>query len=206
MVITIGREFGSGGRELGRKLAENLNIPFYDLEILAEIAERTNLSENYIKQIVERRPNNSFPIHIGRSLHAVGITPVQDQNNLIYLEQSETIKDLAKKSSCVIVGRCADYILRDYNIFRIFVYADIEHRIDRCIERAPEDEKLTRAEYKRKINSIDKHRRKYYDFYTDAQWGKKKNYDLCINTTNISITDSARYLSEFIKSMGVLRQ
>ena len=94
---------------------------------------------------------------------------------------------MAEKSDCVIVGRCADYILRDYNPFRIFVYADIESRVKRCMERSGDDEKLTEKEMKRHILALDKERSKYYEFYTDRRWGDKLNYDICINTSFIEI-------------------
>ena len=200
MIITIGREFGSGGRDLGRRLSEELGIAYYDSEILTEIAKRTSLSENYIKEIIEKKPYTSFPIHIGRSLHPMS-SPIQEQTNIIYQEQSETIKDLAKKSDCVIVGRCADYILRDEKPFRIFVYADMAHKIERCKQRAPEDEHLTEKGLVNKIKSIDKNRKKYYDFYTGNDWGDRKNYDLLVNTSTLSVKQYAKSIAEMLKSL-----
>ena len=109
-IITIGREFGSGGRELGRRIAEELDIEYYDKEILSEIAKRTELSEQYVKQVVENTPHNLFPITVGHTLpyfENYSISNVQ----AVFREQTNVIKDLAEKSNCVIVGRCADYIL-----------------------------------------------------------------------------------------------
>lgn len=200
LIITIGREFGSGGRELGRRLSEELGIAYYDQEILKEIAERTSLSESYVKEIIEKRPFASYPIHIGRTMHPMG-NPILDQTALIYQQQSETIKSLASKSDCVIVGRCADYILRDQNPFRIFVYADMEQRIKRCKERAQEGEQLTDKELEKMIKTVDKNRSRYYDFYTGNDWGDRRNYDLCINTTSISIKKYAHSLAQFIKTL-----
>ena len=111
-IITIGREFGSGGRELGRRLSELLQFAYYDQEIVSEIAKRTSMSEAYVQQIVEHKPLMSFPISIGRSFYA-GVNPIEQQTQAIYVEQHRIIKELAEKSDCVIVGRCADYILRD---------------------------------------------------------------------------------------------
>lgn len=199
MIITIGREFGSGGREFARRLSEELGIAYYDSEILTEIAKRTSLSENYVREIIEKKPYASFPIHIGRSLHPMA-SPIQEQTNIIYQEQSETIKELAKKSDCVIVGRCADYILRDEKPFRIFVYADMEHRVKRCMERAPEDENLTEKGMINKIKSIDKNRKKYYDFYTGNDWGDRRNYDICINTGTMPIKQYAKVIAELIRA------
>ena len=130
-IITIGREFGSGGRELGRRLAERLNYAYYDKEIITEIAKKTELSENYVRNVVEKRPLLQYPIHIGGTFYGVQNTQLE-QGAWIFREQCNILKEMAEKSNCVIVGRCADYILRDYDPFRIFVYADIEKKIARC--------------------------------------------------------------------------
>ena len=127
-IITIGREFGSGGRELARRLSEELGFAYYDQEILKEIAQRTQLSESYVRAIVEKSPITSYPIHVVRSFHPA-VSPVMDQTNKVCQEQTAIIKELAEKSNCIIVGRCADYILRDYNILRIFVYSGMKEKI-----------------------------------------------------------------------------
>ena len=172
-IITIGREFGSGGRELGRRLAENLGYAYYDQEILSEIAERTELSEKYVQSIVEKRPMFSYPIHI--------------------------LRELAEKSGCVIVGRCADYILKDSNPFRVFVYADMDSKIERCRRKGKGQENLTDKEMKKYILDIDKNRARYYEFYTDQKWGDRKNYDICVNTTNEDIKKIANILARLFK-------
>lgn len=187
-IITIGREFGSGGRELGRRLAEELHIEYYDREILAEIAKHTSLAEEYIQNVVERQPHNLLPITIGRSF-----TYVEDyafkQAQAVYQAQSRIIREMAEKSDCVIIGRCADYILQDKKPFRIFVYADLESRIRRCMERRAEGENQTEKEMKKQILAVDKNRARYYEFYTGLKWGDKINYDLCINTTDTVIKE-----------------
>lgn len=187
-IITIGREFGSGGREFGRRLSEEIGFAYYDQEIISEISKRTSLSEQYVHAIVEHQPSFSFPIHIGRSFYPE-VNPAFDQTMTIYQEQAHIISEMADKSNCVIVGRCADYILKEYNPFRIFVYADMESKIKRCREKAPEDEKLTDKELKQKITKVDKKRAKYYEFYTGHSWGNKLNFDLCINTTQTVIKE-----------------
>lgn len=187
-IITIGREFGSGGREFGRRLSEALGIAYYDQEIISEIAKRTSLSEQYVQSIVEHRPVFSFPIHIGRSFYPTA-NPIFEMNMAVYQEQARIITEMAAKSSCVIVGRCADYILRDDNPFRIFVYADMDSKIKRCLEKAQEGEKLTEKEVKQQITSIDKKRAQYYAFYTGHTWGDKLNFDLCINTSHTAIKE-----------------
>lgn len=187
-IITIGREFGSGGRELGRRLAEQLGYEYYDKEIITEISKHTSLSEEYVQQIVERTPHHLYPITVGHS-----ITIAEDytfrQVQSVYKAQSDILKELAEKSNCVIVGRCADYILRDMKPYRLFVHADIDSRVSRCMSRAAEDENFTEKQMKRRIKSVDRNREKYYNFYTGYQWGDKSNYDLCINTTNTVIKE-----------------
>lgn len=194
-VITIGREFGSGGRELGRRLARELGFDYYDKEILSEISKHTSLSEEYVQRIVENQPHQLYPITTGRSFLYVDTQPLQ-QAGAVFLAQQEIIREMADRSNCVIVGRCADHILRDRNPFRIFVYADMASRIARCRARAPEGENLTDKEYKQQIQQVDKARARYYDFYTDMKWGDKLSYDLCINTTNQDIQSIVPYLAK----------
>ena len=180
-IITIGREFGSGGRELGRRLAERLGWAYYDNEIITEIAKKTELSENYVRNIVEKRPLLQYPIHIGGTFY--GMQDMQLEHGAwIFSEQCAILKQMAEKSNCVIVGRCADYILREYNPFRIFVYADIEKKIARCKQKGSPEEHFTDAQLRKKIKSVDKNRAQYYSFYTGKKWGDKLNYDICINT------------------------
>ena len=197
-IITIGREFGSGGRELGRRLARELGFDYYDKEILTEIAKHTSLSEEYVQQVVENQPRQLFPITVGRSFLYVDTQPLQ-QASTVFQAQQEIIREMAERSDCVIVGRCADYILRDKKPFRIFVYADMQSRIDRCRSRAPEGENMTDKEYKQQITSMDKSRARYYDFYTDMKWGDKLNYELCINTTNQDIPTLVEFLARIFK-------
>lgn len=146
-IITIGREFGSGGRELGRRFAEELGIEYYDKEILTAIAEHTSLSEQYVSQVLEKQPHALYPIAIGQSFTTLNQYYV-GQIQSVYRAQSEIINSLADKSDCVIIGRCADYILRDKHPYRIFVYADMESRIARCKKRSPESENLSDKRWK----------------------------------------------------------
>ena len=196
--ITIGREFGSGGRELGRRLARELGFDYYDKEILSEIAKHTSLSEEYVQQVVENQPRQLFPITTGHSFMYVDTQPLQ-QASAVFHAQQEIIREMAERSSCVIVGRCADYILRELKPFRIFVYADMQSRIARCRARAPEGENMPDKEYKQQILSMDKSRARYYDFYTDMKWGDKLNYELCINTTDQDIPSLAVFLAKIFQ-------
>ena len=197
-IITIGREFGSGGRELGRRLSEALGIAYYDQEIVSEIARRTEMSEQYVQSIVETRPSFSFPIHIGRRFCPMP-SPALEQSLAVYQEQSRIITEMAQKSDCVIVGRCGDYILRDFEPFRIFVYADLESRMERCRAKAPEDEKMTDRELKQHILGIDRKRAKYYEFYTGHKWGDRLNFDLCINTSRTVIKEIVPVLARLFE-------
>ena len=194
-IITIGREFGSGGRELGRRLADHLQIAYYDKEILTEISKRTQLTEEYVHNVVEHHPYPLLPITIGHSLYPDMAFQLQQS---VYTEQSNIIKEMAAASDCVIVGRCADYILHDIKPFRIFVYADMEARIARCHARAPEGEHLSDKELKQMIQKVDKGRAKYYEFYTGEKWGDKSSYDLCINTSNVVIKELVPHLAAFL--------
>lgn len=196
-IITIGREFGSGGRELGRRLSEALGIAYYDQEIISEIVKRTSLSKEYVQAIEEHRPVISFPIHIGRSFYPA-LDPMFEQNMAVYQEQAKVIEEMAAKSDCVIVGRCADYVLREQNPFRLFVYADMESKMKRCRAKGPEDEKLTDRELRQKIQGIDKKRAKYYEFYTGNKWGDKLNFDLCVNTTQTQIKEIVPALAKLL--------
>ena len=178
-IITIGREFGSGGREFGRRLAEELNFEYYDKEIITEISKHTSLSEEYVKEVLEKKPHNLYPITIGQSMTFFNDYQAK-QIQSIYTAQCEILKYLAEKSNCVIVGRCADYILREYNPYRIFVHASMESRVNRCLSRKNENETLDPKKLVKYIKKVDKDRSKYYEYYTYQKWGDKKNYVLIL--------------------------
>lgn len=197
-IITIGREFGSGGREFGRRLAEELNYEYYDKEIITEISKHTSLSEEYVKEVLEKKPHNLYPITIGQSM-AIFNDYQTKQIQSIYTAQCEILKYLAEKSNCVIVGRCADYILKEYNPYRIFVHASMESRINRCLSRKNENEDLDSKKLEKYIKKVDKDRAKYYEFYTYQKWGDKKNYDLCVNTTNVNIKEIVSAIAKIFK-------
>lgn len=199
-VITIGRELGSGGRELGRKLAKALGYEYYDKEIITEISKRTELSENYVKQVVECNPHDMFPITIGRSFTYVDAYALERKQS-VFREKENVLKEMVEKSNCVIVGRCADFILKEYKPYSIFVCAEMEKRMERCRAREKElgEETLTDKKLKKKIKAVDKGRARYYEFFTGREWGDKHNYDICVNTTNLSIDDAVASLVKLIK-------
>ena len=200
MIITISREFGSGGRELGRRLAEALHIAYYDQEIVKELMERTGFALDYVRQAEERIPVPLLPITTARTF-GIGNNSAIEQQLSIYNHESDIIKELAEKSDCVIVGRCADYVLRDMNPVRIFVYADIESKLARCREKGPDAKDMTDRELRQRINSVDKKRSRYYQFYTDNIWGDKENYDICINTSARDIKRLSLLLAELVKGI-----
>ena len=181
-IITISREFGSGGREIGRRLAEALHIAYYDQEIVATLIKRTKKAEEYVRYMEKERPLPLLPITTARTFGLPTHDAVTENLNF-YIQESAIIQEVAEKSDCVIVGRCADYVLRDKNPVRLFIYADMEYKIDRCKIKGDDVENLTSLELRKKILSADKKRARYYQFYTNQVWGKKEHYDLCVNTS-----------------------
>jgi len=197
-IITIGREFGSGGRELGHRLAQELKIAYYDKQILSEIVEKTEFSKEYVQEVVENRLTYMLPPSYSTGMSLGNEFQIMQMQKIIKA-QTDVIREMSKKSSCVIVGRCADYILRDMEgirLFRLFVYADMESRIKRCMERAPEGESYTEKELEKHIKSVDKNRSNYYSDFTLQKWGDKSNYDICINTTNMQIETMVPHLAK----------
>lgn len=186
-IITISREFGSGGRELGKRLAEALGYAYYDREIITMLAAQTELNEDYLEKTLEENSLSTlYPITIGQTF---SIMPnyFADQSTALLTKQTHLIKSLAAKSNCVIVGRNADVILREQNPLRIFVHADMEARIARCRRRATEDAELTDKAFEKKIRQIDKNRSKTHSILSPYQWGDRRGYELCINTSDITI-------------------
>lgn len=200
-IITIAREFSSGGRELGRRLADELKIAYYDKEILEGIQEKSSYSKEYISEISEHRPILLPPINYGNSFsiyHDVSFQQTIDIHSL----QNKIIKEYANQSSCVIIGRGADYTLREYHPFRIFVYSDDETKMKRCRARDEKASKLTDKQLLKKIHAVDKKRKSFYEYYTGLKWGDKSNYDLLINTSGIDIKEAAVNLAKLIKQIS----
>ena len=181
-IITISREFGSGGRDIGRRLAEAMKIAYYDQEIVAALIKRTKKAEEYVHYMEKERPLPLLPITTARTFGLPTNYAVTENLNF-YMQESKIIQEVAEKSDCVIVGRCADYVLRDMKPIRLFIYADMEYKIARCKAKGDDVENLSDPELRKKILSVDKKRSRYYQFYTNQVWGKKEHYDLCINTS-----------------------
>lgn len=198
-IITVSRQFGSGGRELGKRLAQELGIAYYDREIIRAISEKSSLAESYVEQIVEQHIISYYPITVANSFTTMPHDAMGQLNCTIYAAQTEVLKEMAVKSDCVIVGRCADHILREFKPLNIFVYADMPSKMRRCREKH-EDEisTLPDKELQKKILAIDKARARYYSSYTGKTWGDRLNYDVCVNTSNSSIKKLAAAVAAMI--------
>ncbi len=197
-IITIAREFGSGGRELGKRIAEELGIAYYDKEIITEVTKKTKLAEEYVQQIIEQKPFVYYPINIANTFDD-SYSSINNINERIYIEQSNVIKELAEQSSCVIVGRCADYILKDKKPFRIYVYSDMDSKVKRCKEKREFEEEISDKKLAKMIKKIDKKRKQYYEFYTSQGWGEPLNYDICINTSGKSVKETVQIILSILK-------
>lgn len=202
IVVTIGRQFGSGGRELGRKLAERLGIKYYDKELLSEAARRAGVSQEFFEKKDERFPsfvNGLFAFAFGyhnMNSYAAGTNSISDEN--LYRAQSDFIRSLSDEGSCVIVGRTADYILRDFpGLVSIFVHAPEEVCARRIMERSPEP--VTEEKAKQKAARINKLRANYYNFYTDRQWGHASTYHLSVDTSVMAMDDIVELICTYIK-------
>ena len=196
-IITISREFGSGGRELGKRLADLLGYSYYDREIISKLAEKHNFDENYIENVLEGGMTFNVPITYGRTFSYTDATGQQAIELLS--SQYRLLRELAEKGNCVIVGRCANVILEDFRPLDIFVYADLQSKIDRCRERAPKDENIKDSELKRKIRQIDANRAKQQRFMSDKKWGAKEAYHLCVNTSGLEIKTLAPVIADYAK-------
>lgn len=196
-IITISREFGSGGRELGKRMADLLGCAYYDREIIAAIAKENKLDEEYVEKMMERPLYMAYPITIGCTL---SYPPYAHQNEInILISQQRMIKKLAKQGDCVVMGQGADSILNEYNPMKLFVYADMESKIKRCQERRPEGEQLTDSEMRREIAKIDLNRARRYALITSSEWGRRENFHLCVNTTGIQMKALAPQMVEYAR-------
>lgn len=196
-IITISREFGSGGRELGKRLADILGFDYYDREIITAIAENKGLNENYVEKVLENNAWKTVPVTFRHSF-AIPTVMNNPQTSLL-LEQRKIIEGIADKGKdCVIVGRNADIILEKHCPFSIFVCADTQAKIKRCIERAEEGEKLSEKQIEQNMKRIDKNRASSREIICDAKWGNPSTYDLTVNTTYFDIKKLAPAVAEYV--------
>ena len=197
-IITISREFGSGGRELGRRLADVLGFDYYDREIITAIAQAQGMDEGYVEKALEDHAWQHIPLTYGRSFASSAILQSTQTNLLI--EQKKVLDGIARAGKdCVIVGRDADVLLADQKPFSMFVCADLEARNQRCMERAPEGEGLSRKAIEQSIRRIDKARARSREIISDSRWGQGGSYCLTVNTTGWQIKDMTGAVADYIR-------
>lgn len=199
LVITIGRQFGSGGRELGRKIAERLGIKYYDKELLSHAASDAGLSKEFVESNDERFPrfiSSNLAFSMGFSNMSWYQNPTSISADSIYETQTQVIRQLAAAGPCVIVGRSADYVLRDNPLLvNIFVHADADTCIDRIISRSDTTSRTKANQLRERTNKL---RASYYNFYTDKRWGDAASYDLCFDTSRLSTDAIAQLVAQYV--------
>lgn len=195
-IITISREYGSGGRLIGKSLADKLSIPFYDKELLTIVAKRSGFNAEFLEKM-ENNMTNSLLYTLSTGFASGGFLGKNglSLNDQAFLEQFDVIRQVAKEGPCVIVGRCADYVLaNNNNCINIFIHADLNSRIKRIVNEygVPADEA------KNKITKIDKGRANYYNHYTSLKWGDARNYHLSINSAAIGIDSTVELIIKYL--------
>lgn len=197
-IITIGRQYGSGGREIGKKLAEKLGIPYFDKELLARVAKESGFCEEMIRNHDER-PTNSFLYNVVMDAYSFGYNTAfvdMPMSQKVFLAQFDTVKKIAAEGSCVIVGRCADYALSEYpNCVNLFIYGKEEAKAQRISERR----NVSLSEARDLCVRRDKQRQSYYNYYSNKKWGRADSYDLCIDSGKLGIDGTVDFIIEFIK-------
>lgn len=197
-IITIGRQFGSGGREIGAKLSEVLEVPFYDRDLLTRVAKESGFCEEMI-QCHDERPTNSFLYNLVMDTYSFGYNsaamvdmPISQK---VFLAQFDTIRKIAAEGACVIVGRCADYALSEYdNCLNIFIHGNEKCRIERIMRKYD----LPEQKAKDMIVKKDKQRQSYYNYYSSKKWGRADSYDLTVNSSVLGIDGSVKLIRQFI--------
>lgn len=188
VVITIAREYGSGGRYVGRLIADKLGIKLYDKNFITEVASKTGLSEEYIENHEQKREvlaglNNGYYVGL-------------DNSDELFIKETEVIKQIAERESCVIIGRCADFILKDRkDVVKVFLYSNMEHKV----KRATEFYGLNGQKAEKEIKRINKLRANHYKYYTDQEWDNHANYDICINSDELGVEKAAEIICNMVK-------
>ena len=205
-IITIGRQFGSAGREIGEKVAEYFGIKCYDKELLTRAAQESGFCEEMLKNHDER-PTNSFLYNLVMDTYTFGYNsssfvdmPISHK---VFMAQFDTIKKIAEEEPCVIVGRCADYALQEFkNCLNIFIYADEKSKIRRIMEKYDiSDDKAKDMMIKK-----DKQRQSYYNYYSTKKWGRADSYDLCINSSVLGIDGTVKLITQYITEFEARRK
>ncbi len=191
-VITIGRQYGSGGRMVGIKIAEDLGIKCYNSELLIEAAKESGLCKEVFDKIDEK-PFSAFLSFSPSGKYDHGEMPL---NHKVFLAQMQTIKRLAETESCVIVGRCADYVLREYdNVINVFIHAPLQDRVKRVIER----DSIAPGKAEKRVKRFDKERANYYNFYSEKRWGMTDSYDISLNSSKFGIDGCAKIIEDMLR-------
>jgi len=196
MIITIGREYGSGGREIGELVAKKLGVPFYDKEILTRAAQESGLCEEVMEHHDEKASMGGIFMSSGAHMGGTHVGLQMPLNQRVFLAQFETINRIATEGDCVIVGRCADYVLKELpNVVHVFLYASEEKRIERIMRV----ENVDRGAARDLIRKTDKQRKSYYNFFADGNWGLRSNYDLMLRTDDRTPDEVAETIVSFAK-------
>ena len=187
IILTIGRQFGSGGRTIGKLLAEQLNIPLYDREIISQVAKESGFAESYVEEKGEYGSSDKAAgMFINRSCYSSA-----SNEDTIWNFQTKFIKEHAEKEPCIIIGRCADYILRNrLDVLRVFIHADMKERI----KRISEVYKINDSDPEKLLHQKDKRRAAYYQFYTDIKWGDTKNFHITLDSSAFDIEKCVQIL------------
>ena len=193
-IITISRQYGSGGRLIGQKLAERLGIPFYDKELITLAAEESGFAEHLFEKN-DRNITNSLLYSLSMYGNTMGLYDMP-LNDKLFIAQSKTIQSVAEKGPCVIVGRCADYVLRNMpNVLNVFIHSDMESKIRRVVE----DYGVESDNVVELINKTDKRRANYYNYYTGHIWGEMRRYDLTINSSVTGIEGAVDLIETLVR-------
>ena len=200
MVITIGREYGSGGKYIGERLAEELNLKLYDKELLNKVAEESGMDLNILEQMDEKQ-EECFWYTFAMSLYqqdSIDTLTEIPSNEKIFIEQAKIIEELAEKEDCIIIGRCSNVILRNKpNVLNIFVYSsELDFKVQRKMQYGNFKDEL---EAIKAIERIDKERETYYNYFTKENWGDRKSYDLMIDTSKIGVDKAVELIKEYLK-------
>ena len=196
-IITIGRQFGSAGREIGMRIAEDFGIKLYDKEMLARAAKESGICEELF-ETHDEKPTNSFLYSLVMDTYSMGCGntyPDMRLNHKVFRAQFDAIKKIADEGPCILVGRCADYALESYkNVVTVFIHADLNARIRR-IARIYD---LTDAKAKDLIVKTDKKRASYYNYYTNKKWSDAESYELCVNSGELGVEGTAKMIEQYV--------
>lgn len=197
-IITVGREYGSGGHDIARLVADMLRIPFYDKEIITLAAKNSGICETLFENHDEKNvPNYLYSLVTNTGeIPPMGGASELPLNHRIFMAQFETIQRIAMQGACVIVGRCGNYVLKEQpNVVNVFIYGDLDARIRRIMQV----EKLPYDQAKERVRKVDKQRQGYYNFFADGNWGHRSNYQLMINTSSITLDNAAELILTYLR-------